>query len=270
LCPYLKLYPSFFWKQQHPARSPSRNQENMSRIKHLCHELPKLSIPLPPLRTFILFPELPKELRDEIWRLAAFVPRDVKLWIFFVPRISHRIPGQTQHPSIMQASNESRTEALKYYTQLEERCPRWCSDFEDPSDRFRNTLFINFAVDRSVFNPWRSPRRPLDTFSFEPAKLHLINHCAPHIEGQMDDDEFKDHVLYEPFDSSRRDFFVILLFENLKEFTFITSMWRNWAASPAEHNILGELEHRNAIKRLKALWQLDDLEKRINPLFHFQ
>jgi hypothetical protein len=270
LCPYHELYPSLFLKQQHSAHSPSRNQENMSRIKFLCHELPKLSIPLPPLRTFSLFTELPKELRYDIWRLAAFVSRDVKLWIAYVPRISPRVAGQTQHPGIIQASRESRTEALRYYTQVWERCPQWCSDFEDPSDRFRNTLFINFAVDRFVFNPWRSARRSLDAFNFEPAKLHLINHCALQIEGEMDDGEFKDHALGEPLDSVCKDFFVILTFENLKELTFITFMWRDSAAPPAEHNILGELEQRNAIERFKALWRLNLLELIFNQLFHFQ
>jgi hypothetical protein len=59
---------------------------------------------------------------------------------------SSRISRQTQHPGIIQASNESRAESLKYYTQLEEKCPRSCIWGEALNYLFRtNGKYERFA-----------------------------------------------------------------------------------------------------------------------------
>jgi hypothetical protein len=235
LCPYHELYPSFSLKQQYPAHSPSLHQENMSRIKLLCQELPKLSVPLPPLRTFTLFPELPKELRHEIWRLAAFVSRDVKLWTVKCGRTSSRIPGQTQHPGIVQASNESRTHALKYYTRLEEKCPQLRDGSEDTNDRFRNTLFVNFAVDRFFYDMGWSYR--IDGFNIDPVHLDLLKHCARRIElTKYAGENFSlDFMIWMVFDT-------LCEFKNLKELTLVCS---DWASNGEEQTISRYLQRED-------------------------
>ena len=58
--------------------TPSRIGK-INRLQSFLSELPKLNIPLPAPTTFTIFSKLPPELRDNIWELAAIVPRDINL-----------------------------------------------------------------------------------------------------------------------------------------------------------------------------------------------
>lgn len=66
--------------------------------------------------TFHLFPQLPSELRSQIWRLAASEPRHIRLQTNRDnPLIQYLIPSLPP-PAILHTCQESRTEAQAYYT----------------------------------------------------------------------------------------------------------------------------------------------------------
>jgi hypothetical protein len=93
--------------------------------------------------TFTLFPKLPPELRNMVWRFAASEPRVVKIfserpnpkdWTSTIA--DHQIYSDSrQHiPPILQATSESRRVALKFYT------PAFASRIGYP-------IYFNFSYD---------------------------------------------------------------------------------------------------------------------------
>jgi hypothetical protein len=249
-----------FFKQQKPTHSPPLNQDKMSRFKLLCHKLPKLSIPLPPLQTFALFPELPKELRDEIWRLAALIPRDVKIWNIYHGGTSLRVSGQTQPPGIVQASNESRTESLKYYTRLEEKCPLWAN--HRGNIEFNKTFFVNFAADRFIYqDEWSWFAINDEIFNIDYGQLHLIKHWASHI--LMSESAPTSIYGIDPTFSHRRDFYTLLKLTNSQEFTFIV---RNWAPSGEENTVLADSQRCDIITAITNHYLRDSWDGPIAPI----
>lgn len=157
----------------------------MSRIKDLLNDLPRLEVLHSPdlenhvrCTTFPHFPKLPKELRDKVWSLASYHPRQVKLFLHYGTRESSdevaKVPGQTRIPSLLQVNRESRHEALKHYIRIRER-PRYRKDerrhassevyYRDYNDLRMNRpavetkpmrpvlLYVNFAVDQFVQQP---------------------------------------------------------------------------------------------------------------------
>ncbi|KAL5325325.1 hypothetical protein ACEPPN_006450 [Leptodophora sp. 'Broadleaf-Isolate-01'] len=93
----------------------------MTRLQALLSTLPPITLPAPPtpLQEFTLFPRLPAEMRNKIWKHATQVSRKVK--IFELNTVSthkgwdSRVEGQTWIPGIMQACRESRYEGGKVY-----------------------------------------------------------------------------------------------------------------------------------------------------------
>ncbi|PMD31560.1 hypothetical protein L207DRAFT_591511 [Hyaloscypha variabilis F] len=84
-----------------------------------------------PLTKFTCFPKLPIELRLRIWKFAAFIPRNVDVWIgpektsydedgdYWDIRIDienhHYFCSRTSPPAILHTSHESRKEGLLVY-----------------------------------------------------------------------------------------------------------------------------------------------------------
>lgn len=99
----------------------------VSRVKNLLSTLSPLDIPIHTHRSlprrFTLFPRLPPEIRDAIWRYAARVPRKVVLISemdrYGIP-FNSNITGQVRNPGIMQACRESRVIGLCFYRFLVE------------------------------------------------------------------------------------------------------------------------------------------------------
>ena len=120
----------------------------MSRVHNLCLQLPKLecffpSPQLPPRTSFTLFPDLPRELRNKVWELAAHVSQDIDL-------SNKRNPPRSYHPpAIMCVSREAREEGSRYYTPCRNAAHIWTPSFLNP--HVAGILWINFAVDRFVF-----------------------------------------------------------------------------------------------------------------------
>jgi hypothetical protein len=103
----------------------------MSRLKSLLSTLPRLKIPAHEpnntLYEFTLFPKLPPELRNKIWKYAAFEPRVIKVLVdakqveLVGGPWNSNVEGQIRHPGIMQACRESRQEGRRYYERCQER-----------------------------------------------------------------------------------------------------------------------------------------------------
>jgi hypothetical protein len=129
----------------------------MARLNTLLSTLPPLSIPPRPtpstfLSTFTLFPKLAPELRSMIWKYAASAPRSVRLFTIdgtlgtTDPSQTLKVTGQSKHPGIVHVCSESREAAMKIY----ERCSvTVISNVDGLLDR--DTIYVNFAVDRFVF-----------------------------------------------------------------------------------------------------------------------
>ena len=85
----------------------------MSRLQTLLSVLPRLTLPTPrvaSLYEFTLFPNLPPELRNKIWRYAAYEPRVISI-LFNLKDIdpddvnkgvwTSNVEDQTRHPGVM-------------------------------------------------------------------------------------------------------------------------------------------------------------------------
>src|SRR5579871_5308224 len=95
-----------------------RRQEQALRLA-LFGELPDQERELFPGKSFLLFAELPLELRRKIWR-ATFEPRHVDLTIHDCIQPNRRIhesikPVLPYIPIALSVHRESRAEALRYY-----------------------------------------------------------------------------------------------------------------------------------------------------------
>ncbi|KAK0105063.1 hypothetical protein ONS95_004572 [Cadophora gregata] len=95
---------------------------DISRVKSLLAQIPPLAIPKHgpvDLQQFTLFGNLPNEIREQIWTLAAFEPRFIKLIELdrsspsFNQTWDSRVPGQPKHPGIIGACRESNAIASK-------------------------------------------------------------------------------------------------------------------------------------------------------------
>jgi hypothetical protein len=89
---------------------------------------------------FTLFPNLPLELRRNIWRFAASTERIIEVRWGHCKDYYH---SSTPPPSVLHASRESRIEALRYYEVLEmENCWAYMEGF---GAMFRT--YINYQRD---------------------------------------------------------------------------------------------------------------------------
>jgi len=118
-------------------------------LTDLLQALPRLSLPSEhrSLPTFTIFRKLPAQMRNRIWRIAAFEPRIIKL-IPYNLAVSQRIEGQLQHPAILHTSRESRREGLRYY----QKCLQKCCDIRTHSQTIRcgkpyNIIYVNYESD---------------------------------------------------------------------------------------------------------------------------
>jgi hypothetical protein len=155
----------------------------MSRLNNILASIPSLEIPLPPLdEKFHLFPELPRELRNKIWKLASHEPRIITLDEKQRLRSSvytwkSTVLKQRRHPSILHTSQEAREEGLRYY----ELCKEKSKVSSSGSGRrrhgrrlYKNTVYINFSVDvfrlrtpQRVSQPGNTDGVSVDTYNFE-------------------------------------------------------------------------------------------------------
>jgi len=86
------------------AKSPYGSQAlNSPRVHDLCVKFPKLSKP-PKCTTFTLFPRLPPELRNRVWRFAAHQPRGIPL-SEDLASFAH-FEGQSMIPAVLQVTSE--------------------------------------------------------------------------------------------------------------------------------------------------------------------
>jgi hypothetical protein len=162
----------------------------MSRLETLLLGVPNLEIPLPTEEKFHLFPELPRELRNKIWKLAAYQPRIIILddrQRFPSSRYSwsSTVPRQRRHPSMIHTSQEARAEGLRYYELCRER-PKSPSNSQRQRGVYWWTIviFVNFAVDVFHLKPPKQAGDPsngpnsVNIYNFEPNILRLIQHFA--------------------------------------------------------------------------------------------
>ncbi|PMD32948.1 hypothetical protein L207DRAFT_590022 [Hyaloscypha variabilis F] len=171
---------------------------NMTRLQNLLTQLPKLEIALPSLTTFTIFPKLPAELRNKIWKYASMEPRDINL------RERNYAAGpndQPETPAILLTCHEARNEGRRYYTLFRElkEIRRDQSSFHSRNNKLdskiqsaaricrRNTVWINFAVDRFIHEPCVQYDENLDAvqpmkveggFCFEDDVMDKIRHLA--------------------------------------------------------------------------------------------
>ncbi|KAK2624132.1 hypothetical protein QTJ16_006766 [Diplocarpon rosae] len=132
------------------------------------------------LISFELFPNLPTEIRLQIWGLAAQEPRQlalmnssqlllpanslfrkIKLRDSYRPRpgsiLSNRVENQTRLPSIVHASQESREVGLRFYTKIKAKPTLYMSDSQAENEKpqgiqartseHQDTFFVNFDID---------------------------------------------------------------------------------------------------------------------------
>jgi hypothetical protein len=110
-----------------------------------------------PQKTFHGFPKLPKELRLDIWDLAAFIPRSIVLterpfsfpgW-YRSPESDECLPYYISSPTappILHTCYESRVQALRYYKREFEVNEAWTSSNNQSSSLIRSsppTIYIN-------------------------------------------------------------------------------------------------------------------------------
>jgi hypothetical protein len=163
----------------------------MSRLNNLLTGIPNLEIPPPTQEEkFHLFPDLPLELRNKIWQLAANEPRIIILDDRQRPPSnryswSSTVPQQQRHPGILHTSKEARAEGMRHY----ELCWEKTKGSSNAQHRrgihwWANAVFVNFHVD--VFH-LKSPKwleNPsglaglLDNYNFESDVIHRIQHFA--------------------------------------------------------------------------------------------
>ncbi|KAH7311054.1 hypothetical protein BKA65DRAFT_558877 [Rhexocercosporidium sp. MPI-PUGE-AT-0058] len=104
-----------------PKNNAAPKPRTMTRLQALLSTLPPITLSTrpTPLKEFSLFPKLPAELRNKVWKHATQVYRKVK--IFELNTIStekgwdSRVEGQIWIPGIIHASRESRHEGCKVY-----------------------------------------------------------------------------------------------------------------------------------------------------------
>ncbi|PMD63162.1 uncharacterized protein K444DRAFT_626905 [Hyaloscypha bicolor E] len=131
--------------------SPSTGRMS-SRLKSLLIQLPRLLPPAEPLKEFVLFPKLPLEIQNKIWKVAASTPRVVKLFR----------PEYEVQPSILLTSREVRREGLRYYKTCIAKFPHYGGHkygcFYLPKEHQKRIVCINFEVDQFVVPaPFFSP-----------------------------------------------------------------------------------------------------------------
>jgi hypothetical protein len=116
-----------------------------SRLKTLLIQLPRLLLPAEPLKEFILFPKLPLEIQNKIWKVAASTPRVLELF-----RQNYEV-----RPSILFTSREVRREGLRYYKTCIAKWPHYDGPhkygcFYLPEEHQKRKVCINFEVDQFV------------------------------------------------------------------------------------------------------------------------
>ncbi|KAK0105044.1 hypothetical protein ONS95_004588 [Cadophora gregata] len=130
----------------------------MSRMRDRLSILPPLETTTVGALSFPQFPNLPRELRNRIWRYAAFEKRIVRV-IYrshakLDPSLSTlTIEKQSRHPAIVHTSKEAREEGKRYYERVYERRRPWKSTFGMSgiglmTKRYPpNAVYVNFEVD---------------------------------------------------------------------------------------------------------------------------
>jgi hypothetical protein len=165
----------------------------MSRIQLLCRSLPTLATSPEPLslETFAPFPRLPHELRIKIWKYAANISRNITVTI---GRQDQTQINQPPAPPILQATKESRNEAMRYYT--------LCMDSAGPPPLLGRNLggkvyppvWINFTVDVFLYlsEEFFHNREVQTPFDFDDSVLSRIQHVE--MQGYGGLDTFKEHM----------------------------------------------------------------------------
>jgi hypothetical protein len=123
-----------------------------SRTRVLPSSLPRLKISPFEGPKFTLFPQLPIELRNKIWRHATEFPQAINLYgIGRWEGVKHSVSELYNIPPVLHASSESRAEALRHYQLLMHRIDTGCT-FDTVISKFVSTwkdryVYINFKVD---------------------------------------------------------------------------------------------------------------------------
>ena len=168
----------------------------MSRSQLPREQLPKLVIPPTAPSTFMLFPKLPREIRNNIWAMAAAESRDIHLRFFHYEPVE-----QSEPPAILLATHEARSEGKRYYAACQEsklllrdgeREATWrgCFTPDEIVGAVRRTIWVNFDVDQLVWTTAGADRLLSDLriwarrkygagslkFNFEDEMLSRIQH----------------------------------------------------------------------------------------------
>jgi hypothetical protein len=244
----------------------------MTRLQGLLAQLPKLAIPLPHT-SFTLFPNLPSELRNNIWKYAVMVPRDINLQYKDSLALGDHQP---RAPAILLTSSKPRAEGKRYYT----FCPVLTKSPDKHRRRRANTrptvwVWINFTVDKFV---WSQPPIPeilqgttlvqieLDELCFVIDDIGKIQHlCLDFVAESFNTDQFLYYL---------REMTKLLRSESLGKVTVMAE--HSIAHKSKDHNLLAIdvdlngmiLSMQNAVlqEQEKAGWNLPfDIE--INHVF---
>ncbi|KUJ16878.1 uncharacterized protein LY89DRAFT_733882 [Mollisia scopiformis] len=174
--------------------SPIRLPQLLKTLHHI-----KTDLKQPP--NFPLFPQLPVELRDLIWKHAAFEPRVIYIRharvrdnctdVSLFHRGHQKYQDQPIVPILLQVNRQSREEGLRHYTKCFEKVvdPRDWAFFVSVEDHPKHAklVYINFKVDKFLFvygidvqantyqyNLGAPDGLPLENFNFQP---DLMQHC---------------------------------------------------------------------------------------------
>jgi hypothetical protein len=118
---------------------PLSTNPNPSRTRVLLLSLPRLNISPFKGPKFTVFPQLPIERRNKIWRHASEFPQTINLYgIGRWEGVKHSVSKFYSTPPVLHASSESRAEALRHYQRLMHKIDTGCT-FDTIISRFVST-----------------------------------------------------------------------------------------------------------------------------------
>jgi hypothetical protein len=158
---------------------PSPNQ-NPPHTRVLLSSLPKLKITTSPYEgpKFTLFPQLPAELRNNIWHHVSFLPQKINLNYNYsasredLEELGFRgVEGSFSIPSILHTSSESRSEGLRYYQLVKHKvhegdAPGGANGLVAVRDNI--WIYVNFEVDHFLYNKVSSLGNEVDSDDYYP------------------------------------------------------------------------------------------------------
>ena len=194
-----------------------------SRLKSLLVQLPRLQLPAEPLKEFILFPKLPREIQNKIWKVAACTPGVLGLF-------RQNLEGR---PSILFTSREVRREGLRYYKTCIAKWPHYDAHedgcFYLPEEHQKRTVYVNFEVDQFVtpapssFQPRRCILHPDDLSKIQTLTI--------------------DHTGYQPSGLSHYEHSpqgIVDLLSYLPSLQQLNILVRNWCAQVGVNQGIGQ------------------------------